>query len=701
MCDCNNNNTNTSTTGCGCGCGCSEQQVPNICNQCNQTPVDCECPVKDLKSDCVIFTEDLNCLGIEGGQTLTETIIQIDEGICNKISDLQSRLSLVNVGTGQFIYKGLDTFGRKEIKSITKTGDYILLTGNTNDINISFDENKLNEFITGGAKSYSVSSTGTGIDILNGQTVTTNNTDFKFKKLNTTNLKLTNGQEITIDIDVVDSGTGTAVFNGYDLTNKKVKISTLKSNTLNISKDPDGTININAPDFSGVKTFYVNSNYVPTVQFPSNGSVSRPYITFDDAYNAVIGTGTVASPQYAYATIIIQTNVTTALNPTINTVNIKGENNIIFIYTGTDPYMFDTEVIYPLIPKITPRNNLTAPILIKVTGNMLLTRTGGIGLVRGLGSNRNGLGQPTDYDSMVIIGDINSTLYFKEREGYPTSIWDGDLTNETGVLLQTIYGTPHKYSLQLNPTTPLFYTKYKGTTSYSGGLQVMGKCTIENLANTSVKIEGDGTYLFAPEGIVSFRMNGRYVSTSSSSKIVDFPSYYQPKANTNFIECDYGKMYCKTILIDDSAGYQTTGVDNFFKITNDGAFEYGTMNLSCPYYVNKFINVNDVSNTVNSFNLTNNLLDSKIAVIAGRYLLDTTFSTFTLNMPKTIILPFLNKATNSVNITPITQCTLSSFFGTPVISGIGTYANDSAAQLAGLITNSLYLNQSTGNLTTL
>ena len=83
---------------------------------------------------------------------------------------------------------------------------------------------KINEFITGSAKSYSVSSTGIGLDILNGQTVTTNNTDFKFKKLNTNNLKFTNGQEITIDIDVVDSGTGTAVFNGYDLTNKKVKL---------------------------------------------------------------------------------------------------------------------------------------------------------------------------------------------------------------------------------------------------------------------------------------------------------------------------------------------------------------------------------------------------------------------------------------------------------------------------------------------
>ena len=61
-------------------------------------------------------------------------------------------------------------------------------------------------------------------------------------------------------------------------------------------------------------------------------------------------------------------------------------------------------------------------------------------------------------------------------------------------------------------------------------------------------------------------------------------------------------------------------------------------------------------------------------------------------MPNTQITTCLNKSTTVVNIIPDTKGTLSTFFSKPVISGIDNYIDDTAATIAGLITNSLYFN---------
>ena len=67
-------------------------------------------------------------------------------------------------------------------------------------------------------------------------------------------------------------------------------------------------------------------------------------------------------------------------------------------------------------------------------------------------------------------------------------------------------------------------------------------------------------------------------------------------------------------------------------------------------------------------------------------------------MPNSFVTTFLNKSISPCDITIITDGTISSFFGNPVISGIQNYVNDTAAITAGLVINSLYFNTTNNTL---
>jgi hypothetical protein len=494
-------------------------------------------------------------------------------------------------------------------------------------------------------------------------------------------------------VDVVGTGAGVykdSTDSGY---NTQFNLRKIKSSngTVTITQNTDYIdITVPAPpSFGYLKSFYVNSAYTPTIDSPSDGSIIRPYVNFDAARTAFIGTGSIVNPQYAGAKIILQTGSSTALNPTINNSTIEFQNDSILVYTGTDLYMFDTEVLYPLITKNVPRNDLTQNIELFLTGKGGITRTLGIGLVRGLGSNRNGLGQISDKYSQIKVGiSDDDVIYLQERNSYPSGIWDGDITNSLGITLESYYNTPHKYSLQLAPTTPLLYSEYQSIEPFRWGVATKGTVTFTTLANVAVK--AINTKLVGNK--LNFLVYGSYISTVSATKMIDFPSFYQPHSNRYMIELDNSQLYCDELQIQDQGGYGTTGVDSFLHIKNNGFFEQGRMNIFCNYYMNKFLNVSDITNTNTSFSLDNGLLGSDLDVKAGRYFIDTPSPTYTLRMPKTAISPFLNKSTTSVSITPNTVGTLSSFFGNPVISGIVNYVDDAAATTAGLITNSLYFN---------
>jgi hypothetical protein len=90
----------------------------STCYQCNQQPLctqnDCSCPVKDLSTDCIIYTgPNLPCSGIESKTILTDLIEQLDEFICTKVAQTSALVTLINVGEGEDIYAGDNLLGKK------------------------------------------------------------------------------------------------------------------------------------------------------------------------------------------------------------------------------------------------------------------------------------------------------------------------------------------------------------------------------------------------------------------------------------------------------------------------------------------------------------------------------------------------------------------------------------------------------------
>lgn len=120
-------------------CGCSKKTVEyRICGECApQTP--CDCAVKDLSTNCSIFTgDDLSCSGIKKGTILTDLIVQLDAYICTAINQLNASLNLINIGTGAQIYKGIDGLGRRQLRTIVGS-DSIIVTEEANTITLDVD----------------------------------------------------------------------------------------------------------------------------------------------------------------------------------------------------------------------------------------------------------------------------------------------------------------------------------------------------------------------------------------------------------------------------------------------------------------------------------------------------------------------------------------------------------------------------------
>jgi hypothetical protein len=132
-------------------CNCNSTVQTTICQPqtpCNQN--DCSCPVKDLSTDCILYTGDaLACSDIEGQIILTELIQQLDAYICTALSQLSSSINLINVGTGSNIYKGIDSLGKRELRSIKSINTIITSTISTDnkEIQIGINEAALSDFI--------------------------------------------------------------------------------------------------------------------------------------------------------------------------------------------------------------------------------------------------------------------------------------------------------------------------------------------------------------------------------------------------------------------------------------------------------------------------------------------------------------------------------------------------------------------------
>lgn len=270
-------------------CGCNTKE--------NCVQQDCSCPIKDFPTDCIKYTgPDLECSGIESDIILTDLIQQLDEFICEKFDFATNYFQLINVGGGAEVYKGVNLSGAKEIRSITKTGDLIVVSQNTNDINITIDEDELVNFVGGNESLYDVNNLSDGAEVYKDSVTVGNTTTFNLRSLKSDTLVITeNEDDITIETNVVE-----------------------------------------------LQDFIVDTRFSGEV-YEEKGTYAKPYKNLNNAILAYIGTGTRVDPEFEGARILCiggQSHTFTE-NLSINNLILEIEDGTTIRYVGTDLYPID------------------------------------------------------------------------------------------------------------------------------------------------------------------------------------------------------------------------------------------------------------------------------------------------------------------------------------------------------------------------
>ena len=622
------------------GCGCNEQPTTN-----------CGCGEK-LDLLCTFYGGDLLMpLNIPKGTDGNTVIKIINDFIRDTLIDIELQSTVIeSVGNGAIIYKGLSEGLTHQIKTMLE-GSGIKITEQSNTVTISIDPQWIAE---------------------------------------------------NIDYPVVD---GKSVGNGFSiyagLSNKKIQQKSLKEGSGIKISATDSEILIEAvqPGFGYIKNYYVNSNYTPTADSPADGSIIRPFPTFDEAYDEIIGTGTYYNPQNKNAKIIIQTDSYTAINPSINKTTYHFENNKTLIYTGVDDYMFDTERIYPNL--LDANNKLTEEVIMVITGVGTITRTLGVGLVRGVASNRTGTETINDFTSKIIIApNETDSITLWERNSYPSNTWAGDITNMSNVPLSQIYGGEFKYSTTLVPTLPLIHCEGVGKAPFSWGVTSGAgtvKCIV--LVNTALKIVENplSTGVIYNGNRFIIETDGRHLATTSGTK-VSGKSYYEPKSGTSYIDAE-GNLRVDKVEMFANDNFSHGSIDKGFVFRGNASFVKGNMNFSGGVYFKTFVDY--TNSNLNYFAFANTSEGANITLVNVGLLIN-----LANNNPFTFIIPntLFQYNPSSIVINPSTPITLetygthASFINTPVISGIKSFEDNEDAKVNNLFKNNIYYNTTSSSL---
>lgn len=113
-----------------CNCN-TPTNTPCGCQPCDDSNPECSCPIKDLSTDCVLYTgDDLPCSGIVKDSVLTDLIQRLDEFICEVRDDILAYVAqvttLINIGGGAGVYKQPNGLGNKELRTIISEDDSLL-----------------------------------------------------------------------------------------------------------------------------------------------------------------------------------------------------------------------------------------------------------------------------------------------------------------------------------------------------------------------------------------------------------------------------------------------------------------------------------------------------------------------------------------------------------------------------------------------
>ena len=306
----------------------------HICDGCQEQS--CEgCAVKDLSTDCSVFTGDsIECdsiVVVAKNTILSDALANIVSWSCTKFSAVENFFRIINTGNGVNIFSGVSLLGEKKLRRLKSTNGSVIITQGTDDIDFSVPAgvipdgtetkivNGTNTTVVGTGttptpyqinalnSTYSNSNLGTGAQIYKDSIIVGSNTQFNLRKIKSSNssVNIVEGADeidITVVAGIVPDGSETKVTAGT-----------------NISVTGSGTISnpyiINS--ISNAGSVYIDQG--DNIEITGNGAIDNPYIINANGVQSVTGN--------------IVNNID-PLNPIITSPSLKTINGESIIGTG-------------------------------------------------------------------------------------------------------------------------------------------------------------------------------------------------------------------------------------------------------------------------------------------------------------------------------------------------------------------------------
>lgn len=92
-----------------------------------------------IKADCIYVTEELKVTGVQPDTVLTAALKRIDTVIGDIKNKAAQTFSLINIGTGAKVYKGVSSIGEKQLKTLTSTDGSVTIVENENEIDFAVE----------------------------------------------------------------------------------------------------------------------------------------------------------------------------------------------------------------------------------------------------------------------------------------------------------------------------------------------------------------------------------------------------------------------------------------------------------------------------------------------------------------------------------------------------------------------------------
>lgn len=575
-------------------------------------------------------------------------------------SDFITIVAIKSLGDGVALMAGYNSDGEIEFRSLKSTGlDITIDTGNI------VIESKAGTSV-GNA----------GVDVYKGLNATTKVHEIRKAK--------STGFDVTINGDAVNyeskaganlGATGQGIYKGLNATAKIHEFYKLNFPDFTVVLAND-VITVKLPsDPSDVK-FYVNANYQGG---NSNGSLARPYVTLKEAYYAYIGTGDVASPEFAtIGTIELLSDVETGQSGdpdeigylSANSLRIKG-NGYKITYRGTQEKFISTAYLITQVG-LDGSNRLNQNISMLFEDLEIISNT-----VHEVVDHKN-------YTSPSIATSQNTcSMIFRncvlEDQAYLQEL--GSYTTLSGV---TVFGVPVKYQTALASDKYLVRTEDLNWTGE--GLLILENVTLKPSSSTAIYAKN--TQCFWKNVEVNFNPffvnSGGIVLTKCTPKNDVFSIFIEGTViSQNYLRIE---NFSSQVQYGTYNSQQAGGQGAIIKTLNDCYVEIFKGFVYSETLTNVFLISKDTSMSSIDFDASNVI---SLDATYGAFKLSGTapVSQMSINISNSV---FKNVFLINANVNYIKPFATIANVNTAQFTSLNDYADDTAAIAGGLIVGNIY-----------